>query len=204
MAAHAVRSGARIRRRGESEVASCSCGQSPANGTSPGHQRRRRAGGWKSQRDEYTRRDSEVPARVRRTGACSRPPRGTSRVGGSNLEIASAEPGRQACRGTEAVRRSVPVGALRGTCRGRPRAEPPAGGRTGHFEDAPIGRDPQTSRPPRRRNERGDEGIRAHNTLSAETTHVQVFYPFHPLQGVLLQIVRKPKRGDGAVSIIEL
>ena len=47
------------------------------------------------------------------------------------------------------------------------------------------------------------DGIRAHNTLSAETTHVQVFYPFHPLHGVTLQIVRKPKRGDGAVSIIE-
>jgi hypothetical protein len=29
------------------------------------------------------------------------------------------------------------------------------------------------------------------------------FYPFHPLHGATLQIVRKPKRGDGAVSIIE-
>src|ERR1039457_7382310 len=45
--------------------------------------------------------------------------------------------------------------------------------------------------------------IRAHNTLSAETTHVQVFYPFHPLHGGILQIVRRPKRGDGAVSIID-
>ena len=49
----------------------------------------------------------------------------------------------------------------------------------------------------------GDAGIRAHNTLSPETTHVQVFYPFHPLHGATLQIVRKPKRGDGAVSIID-
>ena len=49
----------------------------------------------------------------------------------------------------------------------------------------------------------GDGGIRAHNTLSPKTTHVQVFYPFHPLHGATLQIVRKPKRGDGAVSIIE-
>ena len=46
-------------------------------------------------------------------------------------------------------------------------------------------------------------GTRAHNTLSPETTHVHVFYPFHPLRGATLQIVRKPKRGDGAVSIIE-
>ena len=53
------------------------------------------------------------------------------------------------------------------------------------------------------RSECVDGCIGAHNTLSAETTHVQVFYPFHPLHGVLLQIVRKPKRGDGAVSIIE-
>jgi hypothetical protein len=48
-----------------------------------------------------------------------------------------------------------------------------------------------------------DAGIGAHNTLSAETTHVQVFYPFHPLHGATLQIVRRPKRGDGAVSIID-
>ena len=53
------------------------------------------------------------------------------------------------------------------------------------------------------RSECVDVCIRAHNTLSPETTHVQVFYPFHPLHGATLQIVRKPKRGDGAVSIIE-
>ena len=53
------------------------------------------------------------------------------------------------------------------------------------------------------RNGHADDGIRAHNTLSAETTHVEVFYPFHPLHGATLQIVRKPKRGDGAVSIID-
>src|SRR5207245_8962244 len=53
------------------------------------------------------------------------------------------------------------------------------------------------------RNEYAGDGIRAHNTLSAETTHVQVFYPFHPLHGATLQIVREPKRGDGAVSIID-
>jgi hypothetical protein len=47
------------------------------------------------------------------------------------------------------------------------------------------------------------DGIHAHNTLSPESTHVEVFYPFHPLHGVTLQIVRKPKRGDGAVSIID-
>src|SRR5215472_16324580 len=43
----------------------------------------------------------------------------------------------------------------------------------------------------------------AHNTLSAESTHVQVFYPFHPLQATALKILRRPKRGDGAVSVID-
>lgn len=48
-----------------------------------------------------------------------------------------------------------------------------------------------------------DANIRAHNTLSAENTHVQVYYPFHPLRGAILQVVRRPKRGDGAVSVID-
>ena len=47
------------------------------------------------------------------------------------------------------------------------------------------------------------EDIHAHNTLSAENTHVQVYYPFHPLRGAILQVVRRPKRGDGAVSVID-
>ena len=43
----------------------------------------------------------------------------------------------------------------------------------------------------------------AHNTLSADNTNVQVFYPFHPLRGATLQILRSPKRGDGAVCVID-
>ena len=46
-------------------------------------------------------------------------------------------------------------------------------------------------------------GTLAHNTLSANNKDVQVFYPFHPLRGATLQILRKPKRGDGAVCIID-
>ena len=53
------------------------------------------------------------------------------------------------------------------------------------------------------RNGDGDAAISAQNTLSAEITHVTVFYPFHPLHGVTLQVVRRPKRGDGAVSVID-
>src|SRR5262250_1968506 len=50
----------------------------------------------------------------------------------------------------------------------------------------------------------GGGGTHAHNTLSADNTDVQVFYPFHPLHGVTLQILRRPKRGDGAVCVIDL
>ena len=45
--------------------------------------------------------------------------------------------------------------------------------------------------------------IGAHNTLSVERTDVQVFYPFHPLRGAILQVVRRPKRGDGAVTVMD-
>ncbi len=62
---------------------------------------------------------------------------------------------------------------------------------------------PARVRPREWRSECGDAAIRAHNTLSAENTHVQVVYPFHPLHGASLQIVRRPKRGDGAVSVID-
>jgi hypothetical protein len=34
-------------------------------------------------------------------------------------------------------------------------------------------------------------------------TEVEVFYPFHPLHGSTLQIQRRPKRGDGAVSVLD-
>ena len=69
--------------------------------------------------------------------------------------------------------------------------------------DGPSVGDLPTDRQPESRSERADDGIRAHNTLSAETTHVEVFYPFHPLHGATLQILRRAKRGDGAVSTID-
>jgi len=48
-----------------------------------------------------------------------------------------------------------------------------------------------------------DARTRAHNTLSTDSPDVQVFYPFHPLHGVTLQILRRPKRADGAVCVID-
>jgi hypothetical protein len=46
-------------------------------------------------------------------------------------------------------------------------------------------------------------GTHAHNTLSADNTDVQVFYPFHPLHGVTLRVLRRPERGDGAVCVVD-
>ena len=63
--------------------------------------------------------------------------------------------------------------------------------------------DPAPARRRRSHSGHADGDIHAHNTLSAENTEVQVFYPFHPLCGATVQILRKPKRGDGAVSVID-
>jgi len=46
-----------------------------------------------------------------------------------------------------------------------------------------------------------DDGTHSHNTLSAD--RVQVFYPFHPLHGATLRILRRPQRGDGAVCVMD-
>ena len=43
----------------------------------------------------------------------------------------------------------------------------------------------------------------AHNTLSPDKTSVRVFYPFHPLHRAILQILRRPERGDGAVCVLD-
>jgi hypothetical protein len=67
----------------------------------------------------------------------------------------------------------------------------------------PSGCDRARGRPRERRNAHAGECIHAHSTLSVEKTSVQVFYPFHPLRGATLQVVRRPKRGDGAVSVID-
>jgi len=67
----------------------------------------------------------------------------------------------------------------------------------------PIDGDLVKVRPQEWRSVCGDADTRAHNTLSAESAKVQVFYPFHPLYGSTLQILRRPKRGDGAVSVID-
>src|ERR1700682_1044696 len=94
-----------------------------------------------------------------------------------------------------AVRRSRTIGGTNGTAR-----VPVRRNRSGK---EPTGYHGARFRRPERDNASGDDAIHAHNTLSAENTHVQVIYPFHPLHGARLQIVRRPKRGDGAVSVID-
>jgi len=54
-----------------------------------------------------------------------------------------------------------------------------------------------------RENAGGGGDTHAHNTLSPDSTDVQVFYPFHPLHGATLRILRRPKRGDGTVCVID-
>ena len=62
---------------------------------------------------------------------------------------------------------------------------------------------PARCRRPARRSEGADETTAAHDTLGAVTTHVRVFYPFHPLHGYSLRVTRRPKRGDGAISVMD-
>jgi hypothetical protein len=65
------------------------------------------------------------------------------------------------------------------------------------------GSGPERDRQRPARSGHGDDDTHAHSTLSVEDTEVQVFYPFHPLHGATVQILRRPKRGDGAVSVID-
>ena len=103
----------------------------------------------------------------------------------------------------------------RGACSGERRAAAPP--RTFHEtpcsglspagrNDAARGSSVDAPAPVRRRaprSARGDAATAAHSTLSADTTHIRVFYPFHPLHGYSLRVTRRPKRGDGAVSVID-
>ena len=68
---------------------------------------------------------------------------------------------------------------------------------------APTARGRMRVRRRGRHNAHGDGATRTHNTLSVDSTHVHVFYSFHPLQGLTLRIVRRPKQGDGAVCVID-
>jgi hypothetical protein len=72
-AAHAAKSDARTHRR------------SRASGMSPYPRRRKRAGGWKSQRDGCRRRGNGVPDRVRRKAACSPRVKGYRSAGASAM-----------------------------------------------------------------------------------------------------------------------
>ncbi len=95
-----------------------------------------------------------------------------------------------------------PDRALRGTSgetgwRGRAHAKRSPGG----MRSSVCG--PAIIRRRARRNVRARDATAVHSTLSADTTHIRVFYPFHPLHGYSLRVIRRPKRGDGAISVID-
>ena len=70
-----------------------------------------------------------------------------------------------------------------------------------HTAGEPSVDDPAKDHRPESHNAHAGDAIVTHNTLSADVTHVQVFYPFHPLHGYSLRVLRKPKKGDGAVVV---
>jgi hypothetical protein len=69
--------------------------------------------------------------------------------------------------------------------------------------DESSGGDQAIAHRPAPRNGYADANIVTHNTLSADVTHVEVFYPFHPLHGYRLRVLRKPKKSDGAVAVVD-
>jgi len=106
-------------------------------------------------------------------------------------------------RGRRASSAGTGLSNRRGTCPGTLRPAPVSEERSQRRWAAPRMRRRGRSPRPAQRNGYAGDGTHAHNTLSAESTHVRVFYPFHPLRGTTLQILRRPKRGDGAVSVID-
>ncbi|MBV8831568.1 MAG: hypothetical protein JO108_20355 [Acidobacteriaceae bacterium] len=72
-----------------------------------------------------------------------------------------------------------------------------------HTSDEPSVGDPAKDRRPESRNEHADADIVTHNTLSTDITHVEVFYPFHPLHGYRLRVLRRPAKSDGAVTVAD-
>src|SRR6266700_91295 len=109
---------------------------------------------------------------------------------------------RHGCRRTAGGRRGAPRPASAETAGGTtPRAPPRSKNSSGGTRSTSI--HPARGRHPARPCGHAGDGTHAHNTLSADNTDVQVFYPFHPLHGVPLRILRKPKRGDGAVCVMD-
>jgi hypothetical protein len=111
------------------------------------------------------------------------------------------EPSVEACRRNPVRRDRTPLAGVQETNAGTVATARGPGGRNC------VGSRPKLPRASGRRqvrgSERGDDGTHAHNTLSVDNTDVQVFYPFHPVHGVTLRILRRPKRGDGAVCVID-
>src|SRR6516165_4162763 len=147
-------------------------------------------------------RDSATPASGRRRGACSRPPSLCSTAAPDRRRMLADRSGGYACRRIAAHPPDKRRGACPGTTRGTRltarslTARRVAGTRASFCHRA-------RSRRRARSCGHAGGGTHAHNTLSADNTDVWVFYPFHPLHGVTLRILRRPERGDGAVCVMD-
>jgi len=158
--------------------------------------------GWRWRRGEYSGRDTAGRTRVRRRVVSSRR---------SNL-CRRADATRQRTTWDARAVRVLQPGAVgrtrrrtsdrRRTCHETGAAARRWEGRSGGGIES-SGGDCGRVRQRERHSGHGDEDTHAHNTLSAEEGKVQVFYPFHPLHGATVQILRRPERGDGAVSVMD-
>src|ERR1700686_2545568 len=156
------------------------------------------AGDWRWRSDVYIGRDSAGLSAVRRRLAWRKPPSPDGAVGGAVDETVLDQPARMPGRHSVVVGVDGGVSSRRRTYREtRGRGPSPAERTDGGAVSSGCGL--ATARPLEWHSECADGAIRAHNTLSAEDTRVRVFYPFHPLCDVVLQVVRRPQRGDGAV-----
>src|SRR6266436_9558431 len=105
-------------------------------------------------------------------------------------------------RKTAGDRRHAPRPASPGTAAGTAPKEPR------RTESSPVGTrstlsHPPTDHRPARPYAHAGDGTHAQNTLSTKTTEGQVYYPFHPLHGLTVQIQRRPKHGDGAAIVAD-
>jgi hypothetical protein len=157
---------------------------------------------WRWLLGAYSGRGTSGRAPVRRTVVWRRRPTRSSWISAATHRIERAGRDRLTARRIPACLRQKLRATRPAISHGTACSRPARGKRTSGGRKS-IETRRETIRRPARHSGHGGDGSRAHNTLSPETTHVQVFYPFHPLLGATLQIVRKPKRGDGAVSIIE-
>ena len=158
--------------------------------------------GWKWRRGAYSGRDSSEHVQDLRRVAWRRPPSFRGRGVAGTRGIGGAQQDSGVRHGTAACAEEKVASVRLRTCPGRHDSARRRAGRIVSRRGS-IGNRRVQDRQQERRSVCADDDTHAHNTLSPEDGKVQVFYPFHPLQGATVQILRRPKREDGAVSVID-